>query len=204
MLGISPAEAAARLFGQIEQFLVYAADPAHIQVPARLTGVTMRKLQQADLEQWGAALHELKGQAERVKIVGFNDAYGAFVRDKLAHISWLVNYERNQVCRFRNIWLREHEAEIRHCYTLREFRGRGLYPFMIRWLCGEAASQGIRRVFMLVAEDNLSSKRGIEKAGLQRAGRVVRWWLPFLQQPLLVWKGYRLVQTRAGQVGTHL
>jgi len=65
------------------------------------------------------------------------------------------------------------EAEITHCVTLPEFRGRQIYPYVISYLFDVARSRGIREIFMVTKHDNIASQKGILKAGLtRRRGRV--------------------------------
>ena len=60
------------------------------------------------------------------------------------------------------------EAEITHCVTLLEFRGRQISPYVISDLFDVARSRGIREIFMVTKHDNIASQKGIPRAGLTR------------------------------------
>ena len=78
----------------------------------------------------------------------------------IAHRSYLVS--RN----FKFPFLKKREKELGPCFTNKDHRGKGIYPAVI-----EKASED-KIVYMLVREDNLSSIRGIEKAGAVQVGYV--------------------------------
>lgn len=79
---------------------------------------------------------------------------------RVAHISWIYfNNSPNRIIR-----LKGNEAEIKYCYTLREFRGRSIYPQVLRTIQGYLKGKNCKRVFISVKSDNLPSIRGIRKA----------------------------------------
>ncbi|MBI2899241.1 MAG: GNAT family N-acetyltransferase [Planctomycetes bacterium] len=57
-------------------------------------------------------------------------------------------------------------------FTRPVFRGRGLYPLALRWLCARLARDGVRRVYISTSVMNAASRRGILAAGF-RVDRVV-------------------------------
>lgn len=57
---------------------------------------------------------------------------------------------------------------IGNCVTFAPYRGKGLYPQLIRAVSDSLASQGFPRAIITCAPDNLASIRGIEKAGFKR------------------------------------
>lgn len=159
--------------------LIYRIEPlkgttADIDVP----GLRLVKLSDEDLRRLCPPGSEFARQAERMNELGYNDAFGAFIGDDLTHISWLVSAEHDRISPIRDIKLDDGQAEITHCQTGTAWRGRGIYPCVIRLLCAEAARNGVRTVFMATDPDNVSSQRGISKAGLELAGRVTRFRFP--------------------------
>jgi hypothetical protein len=56
------------------------------------------------------------------------------------------------------------------CVTNDNYRGKGIYPHVIKYL-GSRFSKG-REVYVLVAPDNIASIRGIEKAGYTFVARL--------------------------------
>ncbi len=93
-----------------------------------------------------------------------------FVDDKngtIGHISWLYySGDPNRTLR-----LGERECEVMFCFTLPEYRGRGLYPSALQVIQRYLKERGYERCFICVSDDNLASIRGIEKSGFRRVGR---------------------------------
>lgn len=84
----------------------------------------------------------------------------------IGHISWLYYKDDPN----RTLRLGDKECEIVFCLTFPEFRGKGLYPAALQTIQRYLKEQGYQRCFICVNDDNLSSIRGIEKSGFQRAG----------------------------------
>lgn len=85
---------------------------------------------------------------------------------ELLHFSWAqysgshhllpagqdIDIERQQVC-------------IYHCYTSPEARGRGLYPAALQRIIEESSAIGCHLAWIYTTDDNVASKRGIQKSG---------------------------------------
>jgi ribosomal protein S18 acetylase RimI-like enzyme len=65
------------------------------------------------------------------------------------------------------------EAYISDCVILPEFRGRGLYPYLLNQICGHAKRRGVSRVRIAVDAGNVPSVRGIEGAGFEKEREAV-------------------------------
>lgn len=52
------------------------------------------------------------------------------------------------------------------CVTIPEYKGKSIYPFVINYIANEVLKE-TNEVFIIVNSDNLSSIRGIEKAGFK-------------------------------------
>ena len=63
------------------------------------------------------------------------------------------------------------DYEIGPCYTEPKYRGRGIYPTMLKWICESVGNQDTT-FYMIVDENNVSSIKGIEKAGFVKCGTV--------------------------------
>jgi RimJ/RimL family protein N-acetyltransferase len=170
-----------RLFLQTQRFVVYSADPSAISPPDPRDGATLEKLSDEALRQLPQAFER---QAERLERFGFNDAFAVVHQTAIVHVAWLVPWEHDRQTARRDIKLAPGEAEITHCLTPPEHRGKGYYPFAIRLLCQQAHAAGFKRVLMMTNIDNVASQHGIEKAGLKRCGSVVRIVFPVLRQAL--------------------
>jgi hypothetical protein len=175
-----------------DRFVVYAANPAAVPHPPAASDLVVRRLTDEELERFGADGSEWADQARRVRVLGFNQAYGVFRGDDLVHIAWLIEVEQDRSLPVRNVRLRSGEGEITHCYTAASARGHGVYPLAIAALCRIAAARGMRLVFMMTNRTNLASRRGIEKAGFAPAGRIWAVRLPWMRErPLLTIRGHR-------------
>lgn len=97
---------------------------------------------------------------------GVNDFYIARENSVIQHISWLYyNSHHNRL-----LALGDNEVEVKYCLTLPRYRGRGVYPLVLKKILHDAKAKNINRVFMCVRQKNHPSIRGIEKAGFKRAG----------------------------------
>lgn len=83
----------------------------------------------------------------------------------LIHTSYVIP----KCCKFP--FLGEEDYEIGPCYTYPEYRGKGIYPAVLQEICSHVGSQSTT-FYMIVNEDNLSSIKGIEKAGFRRCGTI--------------------------------
>lgn len=63
------------------------------------------------------------------------------------------------------------DLEIGPCYTYPAFRGKGIYPKVLSEICRRRKND-TSSFYMIVDERNLSSTKGIEKAGFVRCGVV--------------------------------
>ena len=86
-------------------------------------------------------------------------------KGELAHTSYVV-----PKC-WKFPFMKKHDFEIGPCLTYSDFRGRGLYPQMLKYIVSSVGTE--KSVFyMIVDENNAASIKGIEKAGFQRCGSV--------------------------------
>jgi len=60
------------------------------------------------------------------------------------------------------------EGYIYDCFVLPQFRGRRLYPFLLRQICAHARRRGLDSALIAVDAANVPSARGIEAAGFRR------------------------------------
>ncbi len=85
--------------------------------------------------------------------------------DKLVHTSYVI-----PKC-YKFSFLTSKDYMIGPCFTYPEYRGKGIYPAMINYICNFVGTDGTV-FYMSVDETNAASIRGIEKAGLERYGSV--------------------------------
>jgi hypothetical protein len=84
------------------------------------------------------------------------------IEDKIIHQSTL----------FKSIYLlqliQKKGPAIGECFTNEEFKGKSIYPFVINYIAKDAIiNNNQKEVFIIVNSDNVSSIRGIEKAGFK-------------------------------------
>jgi hypothetical protein len=91
-------------------------------------------------------------------------------------VHWSHVLSRN----FRMAFLGAEDREIGPSWTCEEFRGRGIFPAVLREIVSREQIAG--RWFVFARSDNHASKRAIEKAGFRRAGTGRRYGL---------WRVYR-------------
>lgn len=63
------------------------------------------------------------------------------------------------------------DYEIGPCLTYPAYRGKGIYPTVLRYICSSVGSEKTC-FYMIVDSGNGSSIRGIEKAGFEKCGSV--------------------------------
>ncbi|WP_178988983.1 hypothetical protein [Winogradskyella schleiferi] len=71
------------------------------------------------------------------------------------------------------------------CSTVNSHRGQSIYPFVINKIAQDVLDNDHKSVFVIVNKDNLSSIRGIEKAGFSKIASIVakRWlWIYFKRE----------------------
>nr|WP_199000979.1 hypothetical protein [Flavobacterium sp. ASV13] len=59
------------------------------------------------------------------------------------------------------------------CFTIDQYRGQSIYPFVINKIANEIIANGKPEVFILVNSNNKNSIRGIEKAGYSLHSKIV-------------------------------
>lgn len=130
-------------------------------------------------------------QLDRLHRFGASYAYGVYVGNELAHISWLIPADALNPGEPDILRLAKDEAEITACETLPSFRGKGLYSFAIQRIFQIARSTGIRQIYMKTRENNTASQSGILKAGLQQIGIVRVLTPPVMPHKNLVFRNLR-------------
>lgn len=187
--GRSAAQAARRF--RISKVLVYSAETQHACHPDEVVGIEFRHIPAEEI----LAMPEdpdgfAQRQKQRLQRFGESYAYGVVVDGALAHVSWLLPpsaMAKDPPC---VIQPGDDTMEITACETLPQFRGRGLYVLAIQMLMLVAKSLKVSTVYMKTTSDNVSSQRGIEKAGLQKLGAVILARLPAKSNPI-IWRRYR-------------
>jgi hypothetical protein len=130
-------------------------------------------------------------QEQSLRVFGKSFAFGVYMGDSLAHVSWLLSPEALSRETLQVLRLKAGEAEITGCETLPEFRRQGLYCFAIRQICAAARASGVHRIYMKTLEENKASQAGIIKAGLKRVGSIRMWTPPLMPSRVVVLRAIR-------------
>lgn len=87
--------------------------------------------------------------------------YSIYHEGSVIHRSYVIHR-----C-FKFPFLKRNDIEIGPCRTEEDWRGRNIYPFVLKWIAaGELEEQG--RAFLIISEKNKSSMAGARKAGFQK------------------------------------
>lgn len=68
-------------------------------------------------------------------------------------------------------FLKANDYEIGPCFTYPKYRGQGVYPAVLKEICSSIGDKSTC-FYIIVDETNISSIKGIEKAGFVRCGTV--------------------------------
>ena len=98
------------------------------------------------------------------------EPFVAYWEGQPAHIAWLYDSALSN----RLVRLTGGEAELRYAYTLREYRGLGLYGATNAFMAAELSRRGYSRVYGVIVEHNRAFRVGLELALLRVGFRRVR------------------------------
>lgn len=84
---------------------------------------------------------------------------------ELAHTSYVI-----PKC-YKFPFMKNSDYEIGPCFTYPKYRGNGYYPQMLKYIC-QSIGQKNSVFYMIVDENNISSIKGIEKAGFLKCGNI--------------------------------
>lgn len=101
------------------------------------------------------------------QLITFGKAKIYYVKqnEELVHTSYVI-----PKC-FKFPFLKKYDYEIGPCFTYPKYRGRGIYPRVIEFIsCNIGTDKS--GFYMIVDANNVSSVRGIEKAGFKKVGKI--------------------------------
>lgn len=84
--------------------------------------------------------------------------------NRLIHYSYLIP------CCLKFKFLTKNDYEIGPCFTLKDYRGKGIYPAVLNKIVTSISTNPF--FYMMVSPQNISSIKGIEKAQFVRCGIV--------------------------------
>ncbi len=96
--------------------------------------------------------------------------YFAYLQDKCIHRSWLKSNEQIVHPHWAYPYkLKENEVFIHYCETAPEARGKNIYPHVLSNIIKEHQDKDI---LISVNDENIASKKGVEKVGFRERERV--------------------------------
>lgn len=104
----------------------------------------------------------------RREAAGARVCYSVAMEGETAHRSWLHRSARLP----SRFGFDGGAPVIGDCHTAERFRGRSIYPRVLRYIARDVARREGKPVYVLVSPANLASVRGIEKAGFRRLARL--------------------------------
>ncbi len=96
--------------------------------------------------------------------------YFAYLQDKCIHRSWVKSNEQIVHPHWAYPYkLKENEVFIHYCETAPEARGKNIYPHVLSNIIKEHQDKDI---LISVNDENIASKKGVEKVGFRERERV--------------------------------
>ena len=101
----------------------------------------------------------------------------AWEGETCVHFSWVSTRENYLAEAHRRIELEDGQAYVYDCFTAGAQRGAGIFPAVLSFIREHLYSEGRTCIWIAVEEENLSSKKAIERAGFSKVGTVTydRW-----------------------------
>ncbi len=141
-------------------------------VPA-MPGYIVRAATLADVPHVQQAMQASGDYPADVVVSRLQDGRHPFVveeDDRVVSYGWVALSGDNVGDMGLSIRLRSHHAYIYDCATHPSYRGRGLYPALLRVMAADLGRGGWSCVWIGTAPGNFTSQRGIVRAGFQRLG----------------------------------
>ncbi len=158
-----------QLFIDRTDYLIYQKTPGYVFGGAALSirreELTFEEL--VELRYFKALYYP---EAIRGRFLAGERCHGFFVDDMLANIAWSTRGVLN-VDPHLSIECAD-GVGIYDCWTMAEFRGRGIYPETLRMLLTRFGEEDYGNVLIAVDPDNIRSIKGIERAGFLPLKRV--------------------------------
>ena len=74
---------------------------------------------------------------------------------------------------FKFPFMKENDYHIGPCFTDRRYRGKAIYPRVLKYIADEI-NDGENKIYMIISEDNISSRNGVKKAGFEEVALLKR------------------------------
>lgn len=99
----------------------------------------------------------------------YGKVYIYYVEDneQIVHTSYVMKKS------YKFPFMKKDDFEVGPCFTISEYRGKGIYPSVINKIKHDMLTEK-NRIYMIVRRDNKSSIKGIEKSGFTKMGMVIK------------------------------
>jgi hypothetical protein len=148
---------------RVHIYRIAAEDPIPtLNCPPGLTVAPLLPGQMSALgEVFGSIATSELGDAQN----GQSQCYGAWLSGRLVHYSWVQLSGSHFIRKARrDVDIKAGEFWIYECLTSPSARGLGIYPYVLTVICRDHLRSG-GEGFIYTSEDNVTSQRGILKAG---------------------------------------
>ena len=161
-----------RKVATFETYLAFRIDLRH-EIPPLPDALSLlvRRADEKDFAHFRSMPYPFLRHAQFYDRFGIDECYLAFSQGEIAHIAWV--YYPDQLKKHPTPFriLRADEAAIANCVTIPQFRGKGVYPAVVRTLLEDLKKRGYRHCYMYIEVDNVASQRGVSKLGFRPAGK---------------------------------
>jgi len=141
----------------------------------QLSGATLRAAGPADVPALQEAMHASGEYLDDVVEARRHDGRQPYVVEtdgQIVSYGWIARSAEPLGDLGISFQLKPDDAYIYDCATRPDYRGRGYYPTLLRFMCAELRRQGWRRVWIGTAPGNFTSQRGIARAGFMKVADV--------------------------------
>ena len=101
-----------------------------------------------------------------------NRCFVACIGTRIVHYTWVSFYKEYLPSINKWIELAEDEAYVYNVRTLSDFRGQGIFPFVLASICGQLRKDGYKRILASIQSDNIPSQKAFEKAGFKKTQEI--------------------------------
>ena len=130
-------------------------------------GARITRLQPDELEQ-ALRVRSIEPLEIQERYERGDACYVGLVNGRPGHFSWVQTRGRHEISDAGiSIPVAEDEVWIYHCHTAPWCRGLRLYPLALSTILLHARADGAKRAWIYTTRDNVSSRRGILRAGFK-------------------------------------
>lgn len=115
----------------------------------------------------GLEVHQFEKDSITAFCRGHTGAMLVLIRGAIAHWSWVAFNRNSKIDVLSPLFRYNNAVYIGNCYTKPLFRGNGYFPYALTEICKFIKAAGYSAAYLVVSPSNLSSIRGVNKAGFE-------------------------------------